>query len=93
LGLTILHCRFGINIYQSSNFHKSSTNAFKENKIRNKGIDILARQENQTPVAIDIAKAKIFQLNLESILLLLRHWFWVLKRKRGGYYLIKTLKK
>jgi hypothetical protein len=33
-------------------------------KIRNKGIDILARQENQTPVAIaDIAKAKIFRLN------------------------------
>jgi hypothetical protein len=61
LGLTILHCRFGINIYQSSfNFHPTN---FKENKIRNKGIDILARQENQTPVAIaDIAKAKIFQI-------------------------------
>jgi hypothetical protein len=48
---------------------KIVTNAFKENKIRNKGIDILA-QENQTPVAIaDIAKAKIFRLSfLESIL-------------------------
>jgi hypothetical protein len=32
--------------------NQNRTNAFKENKIRNKGIDILARQENQTPVAI-----------------------------------------
>jgi hypothetical protein len=43
---------------------KNPTNAFKENKIRNKGIDILAQAKNQTPVAIAaIAKAKIFRLS------------------------------
>jgi DNA-binding IscR family transcriptional regulator len=38
----------------------------------------LARQENQTPVAIaDIAKSENISVKfLESIFLLLRHWFF-----------------
>jgi hypothetical protein len=44
----------------------------------------LARQENQTPVAIaDIAKAKIFRLNFRKYPLTAACWFWVLKKEKG----------
>jgi hypothetical protein len=49
----------------------------------------LARQENQTPIA-DIAKAKIFRL-LRKYPLTVASWvFWVPKKEKGGYYLLKT---
>jgi DNA-binding IscR family transcriptional regulator len=66
----------------------------KENKIRNKGIDILARQENQTPVAIaDIAKSE--NISVKVFRKYPYCWysgFWVLKKEKGGYYLIKDPK-
>jgi Rrf2 family protein len=56
----------------------------------------LARQEDQTPVAIaEIAKAEHISIKfLESILLLLRHsgFLGAKKGKGGGYYLIKEPK-
>jgi hypothetical protein len=55
-------CRFGNKIYEF-NKHKS-IDAFKENKIRNQSVDILARQENQTLLLLLILqKAKTFRLS------------------------------
>lgn len=65
----------------------------KKTKYGIKALTFLARQENQTPVAIaDIAKAEQISIKfLESILLLLRHsgFLGAKKGKGGGYYLIK----
>jgi Rrf2 family protein len=68
----------------------------KKTKYGIKALTFLARQENQTPVAIaDIAKSENISVKfLESILLLLRHsgLLGAKKGKGGGYYLIKDPK-
>ena len=68
----------------------------KKTKYGIKALTFLARQENQTPVAIaEIAKAEHISIKfLESILLLLRHsgFLGAKKGKGGGYYLIKEPK-
>ncbi len=68
----------------------------KKTKYGIKALTFLARQEDQTPVAIaDIAKAEHISIKfLESILLLLRHsgFLGAKKGKGGGYYLIKEPK-
>jgi Rrf2 family protein len=68
----------------------------KKTKYGIKALTFLARQENQTPVAIaDIAKSENISVKfLESILLLLRHsgFLGAKKGKGGGYYLIKEPK-
>ncbi|MBP6182473.1 Rrf2 family transcriptional regulator [Flavobacterium sp.] len=68
----------------------------KKTKYGIKALTFLARQEDQTPVAIaDIAKAEQISIKfLESILLLLRHsgFLGAKKGKGGGYYLIKEPK-
>ena len=65
----------------------------KKTKYGIKALTFLARQEDQTPVAIaDIAKSENISIKfLESILLLLRHsgFLGAKKGKGGGYYLIK----
>jgi hypothetical protein len=67
-------CRFGNKIFTLIQQTQIAIDAFKENKIRNQSVDILARQENQIPVAIaDMQKRNISVKFLESILLLLRH--------------------
>jgi Rrf2 family protein len=67
----------------------------KKTKYGIKALTFLARQEDNTPVAIaDIAKAEHISLKfLESILLLLRHsgFLGAKKGKGGGYYLIKDI--
>jgi hypothetical protein len=53
-------CRFGNKIFTLIQQTQIAIDAFKENKIRNQSVDILARQENQIPVAIaDIASENI----------------------------------
>ncbi|WP_418264015.1 RrF2 family transcriptional regulator [Flavobacterium faecale] len=68
----------------------------KKTKYGIKALTFLARQEDQTPVAIaDIAKSENISIKfLESILLLLRHsgFLGAKKGKGGGYYLIKEPK-
>ena len=68
----------------------------KKTKYGIKALTFLARQEDNTPVAIaDIAKTEHISLKfLESILLLLRHsgFLGAKKGKGGGYYLIKDPK-
>ena len=68
----------------------------KKTKYGIKALTFLARQEDQTPVAIaDIAKSENISIKfLESILLLLRHsgFLGAKKGKGGGYYLIKDPK-
>ncbi len=68
----------------------------KKTKYGIKALTFLARQENQTPVAIaEIAKAEHISVKfLESILLVLRHsgFLGSKKGKGGGYYLIKEPK-
>ena len=68
----------------------------KKTKYGIKALTFLARQENQTPVAIaEIAKAEHISVKfLESILLVLRHsgFLGSKKGKGGGYYLIKDPK-
>lgn len=68
----------------------------KKTKYGIKALTFLARQEDQTPVAIaEIAKAEHISIKfLESILLLLRHsgFLGAKKGKGGGYYLIKEPK-
>lgn len=68
----------------------------KKTKYGIKALTFLARQEDQTPVAIaEIAKAEHISVKfLESILLLLRHsgFLGAKKGKGGGYYLIKEPK-
>lgn len=68
----------------------------KKTKYGIKALTFLARQEDQTPVAIaDIAKSEHISVKfLESILLLLRHsgFLGAKKGKGGGYYLIKDPK-
>ena len=68
----------------------------KKTKYGIKSLTFLARQENQTPVAIAaIAKSENISVKfLESILLLLRHsgLLGAKKGKGGGYYLIKDPK-
>lgn len=68
----------------------------KKTKYGIKALTFLARQENQTPVAIaDIAKSENISTKfLESILLLLRNsgFLGAKKGKGGGYYLIKDPK-
>ncbi|MFT7396140.1 MAG: Rrf2 family protein [Flavobacterium sp.] len=68
----------------------------KKTKYGIKALTFLARQENQTPVAIAaIAKSENISVKfLESILLLLRHsgLLGAKKGKGGGYYLIKDPK-
>jgi hypothetical protein len=51
---------------------------------RNKGIDILARQENQTPVAIAaIAKVKIFRLSFRKYFIAFASFsFWVQRKEK-----------
>jgi hypothetical protein len=52
-------CRFGNKIFTLIQQTQIAIDAFKENKIRNQSVDILARQEDQIPVAIaDIAKSE-----------------------------------
>jgi hypothetical protein len=71
---------------------KIVTNAFKENKIRNKGIDIFG-QENQTPYCC-YCKSE----NISVKFLKVFYYFCVIpflgakKGKGGGYYLIKDPK-
>ncbi|GGA64628.1 Rrf2 family transcriptional regulator [Flavobacterium palustre] len=68
----------------------------KKTKYGIKALTYLARQEDQTPVAIaDIAKSENISIKfLESILLLLRNsgFLGAKKGKGGGYYLIKDPK-
>ncbi len=68
----------------------------KKTKYGIKALTFLARQEDQTPVAIaDIAKSENISIKfLESILLLLRNsgFLGAKKGKGGGYYLIKDPK-
>ncbi|TRX38996.1 RrF2 family transcriptional regulator [Flavobacterium restrictum] len=68
----------------------------KKTKYGIKALTFLARQEDQTPIAIsDIAKAENISLKfLESILLLLKNsgFLGAKKGKGGGYYLIKEPK-
>ena len=68
----------------------------KKTKYGIKALTFLARQEDQTPVAIaEIANAEHISIKfLESILLLLRHsgFLGAKKGKGGGYYLIKDPK-
>lgn len=68
----------------------------KKTKYGIKALTFLARQEDNTPVAIaEIAKAEHISIKfLESILLLLRHsgFLGAKKGKGGGYYLIKDPK-
>jgi hypothetical protein len=61
-------CRFGNKIFTLIQQTQIAIDAFKENKIRNQSVDILARQENQIPVAIaDMQKRNISVKFLESI--------------------------
>ena len=75
---------------------KKYTMLSKKTKYGIKALTFLARQEDQTPVAIaDIAKSENISVKfLESILLLLRHsgFLGAKKGKGGGYYLIKEPK-
>jgi Rrf2 family protein len=68
----------------------------KKTKYGIKALTFLARQKDQTPVAIaEIAKSENISLKfLESILLLLRNsgFLGAKKGKGGGYYLIKDPK-
>lgn len=68
----------------------------KKTKYGIKALTYLARQDDQTPVAIaDIAKSENISIKfLESILLLLRNsgFLGAKKGKGGGYYLIKDPK-
>lgn len=68
----------------------------KKTKYGIKALTFLARQEDQTPVAIaEIAKSENISIKfLESILLLLRNsgFLGAKKGKGGGYYLIKDPK-
>jgi Rrf2 family protein len=68
----------------------------KKTKYGIKALTFLARQEDQTPVAIaDIAKAEHISIKfLESILLILKNsgFLGAKKGKGGGYYLIKEPK-
>ncbi len=68
----------------------------KKTKYGIKALTFLARQENQTPIAIsEIAQSENISIKfLESILLLLRHsgFLGAKKGKGGGYYLIKEPK-
>jgi hypothetical protein len=54
-------CRFGNKIFTLIQQTQIAIDAFKENKIRNQSVDILARK-NQIPVA-DMQKAKTFRLS------------------------------
>lgn len=75
---------------------KIVTNAFKENKIRNKGIDIFGapRKSDSCCYCCYCKSENISVKFLESILLLLRHsgLLGAKKGKGGGYYLIKDPK-
>jgi hypothetical protein len=75
-------CRFGNKIFTLIQQTQIAIDAFKENKIRNQSVDILARQENQIPVAIaDIAKAKTFRLSFRKYFIAFASFrFWVLRR-------------
>lgn len=68
----------------------------KKTKYGIKALTFLARQKDNTPIAIaDIANAEHISVKfLESILLLLRHsgFLGAKKGKGGGYYLIKEPK-
>jgi hypothetical protein len=64
---------------------KSKSQMLSKKQKRNKGIDILARQENQTPVAIAaIAKVKIFRLSFRKYFIALRILFLGAKKGKGG---------
>jgi hypothetical protein len=54
-------CRFGNKIFTLIQQTQIAIDAFKENKIRNQSVDILARK-NQIPVA-DMQKSETFRLS------------------------------
>jgi hypothetical protein len=57
-------CRFGNKIFTLIQQTQIAIDAFKENKIRNQSVDILARQENQILLLLLILqKAKTFRLS------------------------------
>jgi hypothetical protein len=74
-----------LNQYSHSTI-KIVTNAFKENKIRNKGIDILAEKSN---TCCYCKSENISVKFLESISALRHSVCWVPKKEKR-YYLIKT---
>jgi hypothetical protein len=95
LGLTILDCSYSkttqVFVYLQSFYTilKKLLNALKKNKIRYKSIDLLARREDQTPVAIaDIANLKISRSNFREYFIVVASFRFSGSQKRKRRWLL-----